>query len=42
MIFITPIPPTMREMAATHPRKSVRVAVTDEIEERSSEMELMV
>jgi len=32
----------MREIAATPPRKSVRVAVTDEMDESISDIELMV
>ena len=42
MIFMTPIPPTMSEIAATHPRKSVSVPVTEDIDESTSESVLRV
>jgi hypothetical protein len=37
IIFITPIPPTMSDIAATPPRNRVSVPVTDEMEDKISE-----
>ncbi len=42
MIFITQIPPTMSDIAATPQRKRVSVAVTDSIDESISDIELIV